>query len=271
MAIGSQQHADLVLGLRQMRLVDCLGDHPDPVPAPVGLEIALDRDHDEVVLGIAEDAPQCLGDAHYFIGNALDGDRLADGVFALEKARSDVIADERHRCVAAHLLIGDPPPHVHLDIVDRRDVVGDALQVDILHRVPFEGHSGTPRSHHPQFLHQDSLALEEFALIRTDLGIALIHLEELLRVPRAEPRHADHAEPVRSHVGDLFGDVHVHSVDQGGDGDQGGGRQNNPQQGQEATELILAERIDGDPGSFPEGSAQAEFSFGHGDLHLGDA
>src|ERR1019366_6065795 len=44
----------------------------------------------------------------------------------------------------------------------------------------------------------------------------------------------------------------VHAVDQGGDGDQRGGGQNDAEQRQKAAQLVLAQRIEGDPGGLPE-------------------
>jgi hypothetical protein len=41
-------------------------------------------------------------------------------------------------------------------------------------------------------------------------------------------------------------------VDQGGDGDQRGGGQNDAEQRQKAAQLVLAQRIEGDPGGLPE-------------------
>ena len=132
-AVGAQQHAHFVLRLGQVRLVDGLGDQADAVAAAVGLEVALDRDHDEVVLRVAEDAAQRLGHADHFVRAAFDRDGLADGVAALEEARADIVADEDHRRVAAHLFVGDAAAGIDLHVVDGRDVVGDALDVDADH------------------------------------------------------------------------------------------------------------------------------------------
>ena len=92
-----------------------------------------------------------------------------------------------------------------------------------------------------------------------DLRIALLHFEELLGIPGPEPGHAHDAEAVGAHVGDFLGDVQVHAVDQGGDRNQGRGGQNDPEQRQETAQLVLAQRIERDPGGLPEGGAETEF------------
>ena len=57
-----------------------------PVAVAVGLEVALDRDHHEIVLRVPEDAAQRFGDAHHFVGAAFDLDELADGIAPFEEA-----------------------------------------------------------------------------------------------------------------------------------------------------------------------------------------
>ncbi len=63
-----------------------LATSSDAVVRAVRLEVALDRDHHEVVLRLAEDAAQRLGDAHNFVGIAFDLDRLSDRIHPFEKA-----------------------------------------------------------------------------------------------------------------------------------------------------------------------------------------
>ena len=158
-AVGAQQHAHFVLGLVQMRLSTRFGDDADAVAAAVRLEVALDGDHHEVVLRVAEDAAQRLRHADHFVGNALHLDGLADRVAPFEEALAQVVADEDHRRVTAHFFVGDGAADVHLDIVDGRDVVGDALHVHAENAVALEGHARLRRRHHAEVLQQGGVAL----------------------------------------------------------------------------------------------------------------
>ena len=138
MAVGAQEHAHLVLGFHQVRLVDGPGDHANAVATAVGLEVGLDGDQDEVVLGFSEDASQCLGDAHDLVRIAFDGDGLAERVLGFEEARADVVADEGYGRVAAHFLVGDAAAVIHLHVVDGENVVGDAIDLDALDGISLE-------------------------------------------------------------------------------------------------------------------------------------
>ncbi len=65
-----------------------------PAARAVGFEVALNRDHDEVILRVAEHASQRLGDSHHFVGISLHRDCLADGVHTGKEAIAQVVADE---------------------------------------------------------------------------------------------------------------------------------------------------------------------------------
>src|ERR1017187_5588416 len=260
MPVTAQQHAHLVFGLGQFLLRARLDEHADAVVAAVRLEVALDRNHHEIVLRISEDAAQRFGRAHYFIRDAFDLDELADRVAPFEKARAQIVAQEYDRGMAGDLLIGDSAPDIHLHVINGRDIFGDTLDIDAQDAVALEGDPRVARRHHADVLNQRGALLDELIFVRPELRIALLHLHELLRVPRAEPRHAHHAETVGTHVGDLLGDVQIHTVNQGGYGDQRGGGQNDAEQRQETAQLVLAQRIEGDPGGLPERRRKAKFA-----------
>src|ERR1022692_2432349 len=97
------------------------------------------------------------------------------------------------------------------------------------------------RDHHAHAFQQRGVALDEFVFIAFDLRVPLHHFVKLLGVPRAEPCHADDTEPVGAHVRHFVGDVHVHTMDERGDGDQRGGGQNNAEQRQETAQLVLVQ------------------------------
>ena len=78
------------------------------------------------------------------------------------------------------------------------------------------------------------MRLDELVLVGPEFGIPFLHFEEFLGIEIAEESHADHAESVRPHIGDLVGDIQVHAVDERGNGDQGGSGKNDPQECEEA-------------------------------------
>ena len=150
MAVGAQQDAHFIFGFHQMRLVDGLSEQPDPVVASVGFEVAVDGDHDEVVLGVAEYATQRLGHAHNLIRGALNGDGLSHGVDAREKARANVVTNEGYGRVAADFLISNAAAGVQLDIVNGRNGFGDALNIHRFLGGALIGNAGLSGSHHAQ-------------------------------------------------------------------------------------------------------------------------
>ena len=229
-AVGTQQHAHLVFGLGQLLLRARFGDDADAVAIAVRFEVALDGDHREIVQRVAKDAAQGFGRAHHFVRVAFDLDELADGVAPFKEAGAQIVAQEDHRGMAANFFVGNAAADIDLHIVDGGDILRDALHVYAESAVAPGGDARVPRRHHADVFEQGGALLDELIFVRPELRIALLHLHELFGVKRAEPRHADHAEAVGTHVGDLLRDIQIHAVDQGGDGDQCGGGQNDAEQ-----------------------------------------
>ena len=77
----------------------------------------------------------------------------------------------------------------------------------------------------PISLGQLAVAAQEIVLFPGKLRIAALHFEIFLGIPHAHHDDAAHLEAVGAHAGDVLRDVHIHAVDDGHDGDQGGGGQ----------------------------------------------
>src|SRR5690242_10878300 len=107
------------------------------------------------------------------------------------------------------------------------------------------------------------MLFDELVLVRLDLRIAALHLQILFGVPVADEGDPHDSETVRSHVGELRRDVHVHAIDKGRYGNERARGQNNPEQSQKTAQFALAQGIDRDPGRFPEGCAWAKVSSSH--------
>ncbi len=105
---------------------------------------------------------------------------------------------------------------------------------------------------HAELLQHGGVTLEEVELFAAELRIAPLHFQVLFRIELTDHDHAMHAETVCAHVGNILGDVVVHAVDHGHDGDESGGRQDNPEQRQEAAQLTGAERSGGTEHGFPK-------------------
>ena len=161
-------------------------------------------------------------------------------VDALEKARADVVADEGHGGVAADFFVGDAAAAIHLNVVDHGDGVGDALDADGLLGGAFVGDARLAGDHHAEILEEGGVVLDELVLLGPELGVAFLHFEEFLGVEISEKGHADDAEAVGAHIGDLVGDVDIHAMDERRDGDQGGGGENDAQEREETAQLIIA-------------------------------
>src|SRR5579864_7256515 len=196
-----------------MLLADGLGHQLDARARTVGLEIALDGDHDEIVLRFPKNAAQSLRDPNHFVRIALDLNDFSDRVDALEKLLVDVVPNERDRGVAANLLGDQGATGCDPYIIDYGNVIGYAIYLGGCQRLAFVRHPAALRHRHPDVLHQRHVVAQEIVFLPLDLRVALQHFEKLLRVPGAEPGHAHHAETVCAHVGDLFGNVQVHAVD----------------------------------------------------------
>ena len=123
MAVGAQEHAALIFGLREVLLVDGFGIQAETFPRTVRFEVALDGHHREIVLRLTEDAALRLSDADDFVRRAFDGNEFADGVRAGEEGGPQVIANEHDRRVPAHLLERDAAADIDLNVGDRGNVL----------------------------------------------------------------------------------------------------------------------------------------------------
>src|SRR5256885_2109219 len=95
-----------------------LGKDANSIAIAVSLEIALDRDHHEIVLRLAEHAAQRLSHADHFVRLALHLDHLAQRIAPLEEADTDIVADERYGRVPPYLFIGNTAAQIDLYVVD---------------------------------------------------------------------------------------------------------------------------------------------------------
>src|SRR5271156_2810955 len=128
----TEQHAYFVLGFKQVFLANGFGDQAQAIAGPVGLEVRLNRDHDEPVLRLAKDVAKLLCYANDFIWIALDLDCLAERVAIREKPGADFSADEGDRSMAAHFFIRYAAAIAHLNVLYRRHVRGDAVDLNAL-------------------------------------------------------------------------------------------------------------------------------------------
>ncbi len=106
---------------------------------------------------------------------------------------------------------------------------------------------------HADLLQHGGMGLQKIEFLAGQFRIAPLHFEVLLRIEISDHDHTAHAEAISAHVGDVFGDVVVHAVDDGHNGNKGGSGQNDAQERQEAAELAGVERCRCAAHSFPKG------------------
>jgi hypothetical protein len=95
---------------------------------------------------------------------------------------------------------------------------------------------------HSDLAGQPRVRLEKLELLAAQLRIAAEHLEELLGVPLHQ-RDARDAVAVGPHLRDILRDVTVHPGNYRHHGDERGGGENDPEQGEKAAEFAGAERL----------------------------
>jgi hypothetical protein len=215
-----KQHADFVLSLVIMRMIDCQGVEPEASAAPVHLEERLDGDHHEVVAGLPEDRPLRFRNADYIEGAAIEMNYFANRVYVGKESFLQVIPDEGHSRPFPVLDIGQKAARCGLGVRDDTHICGDASQANIFYAVIAVMHGNAPRSLHPDCSQERSMGIEEFIFINGQFRISPAHFQIFLRVPFADHGQAPDPESVGAHVGDLIGDVAVHSFDDRHDSDQ---------------------------------------------------
>jgi len=80
-------------------------------------------------------------------------------------------------------------------------------------------------------------------LLRAELRILVLHLQEFLRIEIAQEGDSDHAKTIRAHAGNRVGDEHVHPVNHRHHSDQRGGGQDDAEQREETAQLAGTKRI----------------------------
>jgi len=110
------------------------------------------------------------------------------------------------------------------------------LQPDSVNRIASVADLDAAVGDQANFANPRGVALDEGVFGLRELRIGALHFQKLLGIETLKHKTPD-GETVIAHGGRGFGDVDVHPVDHGHDGDQGGGGKNNAEQRQEGTEL----------------------------------
>src|SRR5258708_4939630 len=127
-----------------MFLIGRLSDQVHAFVRAVGLEVALDGNHNEIVLRFAENAAKRPRGTDYLIWISFDLDCFANGIDPLKEAVSKIIAHECDHRVAADFFSCNRASRVNAYAADARDVIGDALDVNTRRRDAFVGNSPLP-------------------------------------------------------------------------------------------------------------------------------
>ena len=178
-----------------------------------------------------------------------DPDILADRIHVLEQLLGHVRADDRDRCVIAHIDVADGAPvveHVVLDDLVRR---GDAEYGDIGLRLVAPYDVGNRSG--PAGLHADRHCLRDRGnyRVRIRLGDARppLQLFPLLIVEESDAdRSPSHLESVRANerAGEVLLHVRVHARDDGDDGDEERHGHDDPEQREKGAQLVDADLLE---------------------------
>src|SRR5205085_2610053 len=119
------------------------------------------------------------------------------------------------------------PAEHDLNVGEGRHVGTDTLYADAIHLLGSIMHDTLTLVFHADVADEGGMCLEELELLARQLGITTLHFQIFLGIKGTDHDHAANAKSVGAHVGDIFRDVAIHSVDHGHDGDQSGSGQNN--------------------------------------------
>src|SRR5579871_6271670 len=116
MAERAQKSADLVFGLFQAIAVERHEVVLNPDLVPVDFEVGLNRNIDEIVLRLPEDAALGFRHADHFKRKPIDLDGFSDSIGAWEKTIFKVMADDRNAGFVLILNLGVAATRLHLRI-----------------------------------------------------------------------------------------------------------------------------------------------------------
>ena len=94
-----------------------------------------------------------------------------------------------------------------------------------------------PVGFHPYISDKGEVTLQKLVFLHGELWILALEFQIFLGIELAQDGDAVQAEPVCSHVGDLFRHVDIHAVNHRHHDNQRGGGEDNPQQREKAAQL----------------------------------
>src|SRR5262249_19517039 len=176
----------------------------------VDLEPGLGRNVYEVVLGLAERAALLLGDAHHFVGLAIDIDGLPQGIHSSKEPLGHV--GSNHGDVGAMLVVGlhDVASNLRLFHIDVPHVGRDPADFNILNRLGFVLDVAQAVYLQTYCLRQVHIVAEVFKILIGDLLVGALQLDE--HFPARNQRELFDQKNIGSPVGHLVGYIFVGSV-----------------------------------------------------------
>jgi len=162
-----------------------------------------------------------------------------------------ILADESHGPPPAVFDVGQKAAFHGCEIANERQIGRGADNLDRVQMVLSPIDRGCAAGLKAVFARERRVAAQELEFLASQLGIAALHFEEFFRVPLDHNDPAD-TKAVGPHARDVLSDIDVHTLNHGHDRDQGGGRQDDPQQREETAQLARAQASGRADHGFPE-------------------
>ncbi len=215
--------------------------HPNRIVRAVHFEICLNRNVREVVLGLAKRGSNRFGDAHNLEGPPVDQHLAPNGVHIREQLRRQVIPDHRHRRAALIVAFGNVPPIARRLEVNVHHIGRDSANAGVVKALRAYADSCAGALFHAHAQRQLHVVAQRFVIGPGHFLVAAFRSDQLLHV--RNERKARQQEYVRAEISHAVGDVLIHSGNQRNHYDERGNRQDNAQQHQEGTHLVLAHGV----------------------------
>src|SRR5208283_2771926 len=212
MAASAQEDASLVLSFFHPFRTTSLDVDGHVQMSAINLEEGFDGNVGEVVLRLAEDGAEGLGDADDGEGAAINPNFAADGINVREKLGGKIVADHGDGGAAFVVALGDVAALDGLLDINLADVGGDAADAGVIDALradaDFAGGANFGADTHGKL----EIIVKGLKVLPSDDFVAASGFDVLLDV--GNEGEACDEENIGAEIGDASGDVAVHTGDE---------------------------------------------------------
>src|SRR6185312_9922747 len=179
---------------------------------------------------------------YYLKRLAIDIERLADRVFALEKALGYISAYHHHIGTVVIVRINNVAPHLRLFCVHLRHIGGDAVQRNVFQCVALILQLGQPAINgRGNRLGQPHIVVKKQVVVPDNDLVSLLQPQKFIKA--GDQRKPADLKNVGAKVGYFLRNVTVRAIDHRDDDDQRRNRKNYAQQRKERPQLMRSQRL----------------------------